>query len=439
MVDYEELAVYGDTDLDKTPCFVLPCNHIMTIASMDGVMGMSDHYEMQGHEVGGFHGQSKPFTVTLKDCPECRCPIRNIRRYNRILKRGLLDEATKKFISWSTSSFVPLSERLDKIEAYLADHPNTIESQMTEAPSTTSLDLSGPREAAITTIQGIPDLKARYRLIMRLRKAIHNFLHRVTEEEQPFGKVYQMVQSIRRQQNIEVNFERDETVLQTRQRLLATSLSLRCDLTILSDFLTCRSQDSGFIGKYDWRTLELRVAFDIARQECLNLRQDGLSRRSPMIEVQALIYFGRFVALERSTMPPQMRADIDNLREQAQMYLGECRSMCVRKPGQTRGLLDEVDSVETMLRGDTFYATVTTEEKRQVIAAMSVEFSVSGHWYYCPNGHPFTIGECGRAMQRSECPECGAIVGGQAHELASDNSRAEDLEAAFRGLNVRDV
>ncbi len=439
MVDYEELAIYGDTDLDKTPCFVLPCRHIMTVASMDGVMGMSDHYDMQNHVISGLLGQSKPFTVELKDCPECRHPIRNFQRYNRVLRRGLLDEATKKFISWSTSTFVPLSKRLDKLETYLVQQSNTAESTVTETPHGGALDLSGTRDIAIATVQGISNLKKRYRTIMRLRKAINDFLHQVKEEEQPFGKVYQMVQSIRRQQNIQVSLMRDETVLETRQRLLATSLSLRCDLTILSDFLTTRSQDSGFVGKYDWRALELRIAFDVARQECLDLRQDGLRRVSPMIEVQALIYFGRFVALERSHTPPQIRANIDDACAEARMHLSHCRTVCEQYPGQTRGLLDEVDAVERMLREDTFYATVTTEEKRQVIAAMSVEFSVRGHWYYCPNGHPFTIGECGQAMQRSQCPECGAVVGGRGHALESDNTRAEDLEADFRGLNVHDV
>lgn len=30
----------------------------------------------------------------------------------------------------------------------------------------------------------------------------------------------------------------------------------------------------------------------------------------------------------------------------------------------------------------------------------------SGHWYECPNGHPYVIGECGGAMEKTKCPEC---------------------------------
>ncbi|XP_034448201.1 E3 ubiquitin-protein ligase rnf213-alpha isoform X1 [Hippoglossus hippoglossus] len=36
-------------------------------------------------------------------------------------------------------------------------------------------------------------------------------------------------------------------------------------------------------------------------------------------------------------------------------------------------------------------------------------------WYYCPNGHPSTIGECGRPMQTSRCLDCNAVIGGNNH------------------------
>ncbi|KAM7386926.1 hypothetical protein PAMA_009514 [Pampus argenteus] len=36
-------------------------------------------------------------------------------------------------------------------------------------------------------------------------------------------------------------------------------------------------------------------------------------------------------------------------------------------------------------------------------------------WYYCPNGHPCTIGECGQPMQISHCVDCGVLIGGYNH------------------------
>ena len=51
-----------------------------------------------------------------------------------------------------------------------------------------------------------------------------------------------------------------------------------------------------------------------------------------------------------------------------------------------------------------------------------------GHWYTCPNGHIFSIGECGGAMQASRCNECGEAIGGGSHTLLNTNRRADLME-----------
>ncbi|XP_011788597.1 PREDICTED: E3 ubiquitin-protein ligase RNF213 [Colobus angolensis palliatus] len=37
------------------------------------------------------------------------------------------------------------------------------------------------------------------------------------------------------------------------------------------------------------------------------------------------------------------------------------------------------------------------------------------HWYTCPNGHPCSVGECGRPMEQSTCIDCHAPIGGINH------------------------
>ena len=51
---------------------------------------------------------------------------------------------------------------------------------------------------------------------------------------------------------------------------------------------------------------------------------------------------------------------------------------------------------------------ISEVEKREVVAAMGLS---SGHWYSCPNGHVYAIGDCGGATVESTCPECGARFG----------------------------
>ena len=41
------------------------------------------------------------------------------------------------------------------------------------------------------------------------------------------------------------------------------------------------------------------------------------------------------------------------------------------------------------------------KEKIQIVAAVGLD---KGHWYKCPNGHFYCIGECGGAMMTSKCP-----------------------------------
>ncbi|KAK2717012.1 NFX1-type zinc finger-containing protein 1-like isoform X2 [Artemia franciscana] len=60
-------------------------------------------------------------------------------------------------------------------------------------------------------------------------------------------------------------------------------------------------------------------------------------------------------------------------------------------------------------------------ERKMVVQAMGLK---QGHWYKCPNGHIYCIGDCGVAMMESRCNECGEIIGGESHRLRSDNTLA---------------
>lgn len=41
----------------------------------------------------------------------------------------------------------------------------------------------------------------------------------------------------------------------------------------------------------------------------------------------------------------------------------------------------------------------------------------SGQFYECSNGHRYFVGECGKPMQQSSCPECHEPIGGQNHNF----------------------
>lgn len=70
---------------------------------------------------------------------------------------------------------------------------------------------------------------------------------------------------------------------------------------------------------------------------------------------------------------------------------------------------------------------VTKEERNLIVQAIGLK---QGHWYKCPNGHFYCIGECGGAMQISRCIECGAQIGGQGHRLLGGNRHAPEMDGS---------
>ncbi len=66
-------------------------------------------------------------------------------------------------------------------------------------------------------------------------------------------------------------------------------------------------------------------------------------------------------------------------------------------------------------------------ERDEIVQAVGL---TKGHWFKCPNGHFYCIGECGGATERAQCPECGAAIGGVNHELAAGNRLAPEMDGA---------
>ena len=66
-------------------------------------------------------------------------------------------------------------------------------------------------------------------------------------------------------------------------------------------------------------------------------------------------------------------------------------------------------------------------ERQQILKAMGMG---KGHWFKCPNGHIYAIGDCGGAMQESFCIECKAPIGGGRHSLRADNALAGEMDGA---------
>eukprot|EP00112_Aurelia_sp_Birch-Aquarium-sp1_P022894 Seg6608.2 transcript_id=Seg6608.2/GoldUCD/mRNA.D3Y31 product="NFX1-type zinc finger-containing protein 1" protein_id=Seg6608.2/GoldUCD/D3Y31 len=84
---------------------------------------------------------------------------------------------------------------------------------------------------------------------------------------------------------------------------------------------------------------------------------------------------------------------------------------------------EQVNEIRRWSGQDALYES----ERKMVITAMDLK---AGHWFKCPNGHYYAIGECGGAMQHSRCPECKASIGGASHRLAEGNAHAGEFDGS---------
>ncbi|XP_075772705.1 NFX1-type zinc finger-containing protein 1-like isoform X2 [Pelodiscus sinensis] len=146
-------------------------------------------------------------------------------------------------------------------------------------------------------------------------------------------------------------------------------------------------------------------------------------RRECRSEIKRLSYLGNI--FERLSGYEGRSAEIGPgaraLANEAVGLLQQQAPFTQRQEESLRWLLEEI---EEQLPA----AGLRLSEAERVMITEAMQFG-RGHWYRCPQGHLYTIGECGRPMQQSSCPECGAAIGGQAHTLTAGNTADDHILA----------
>ncbi|RYP53102.1 hypothetical protein DL768_001879 [Monosporascus sp. mg162] len=433
-VDFIMGMQYHEIDLDEDPCIFPDCGHFITKSNMDGIMDMKAHYRMSEDDNPiAIAKASQPFSMNeVKVCPTCRGSLRNIARYGRIVRRAMLDEATKKFVAWSNSEYLKLAGSLVDVQQSLSESPHPRGLPRNARPAKTSLSAGRPKQLHLIRDWVGTD---RYSGALSLWNKISTFIRQVRKEEQPFQRVADFVAYAARQGDIQGDFAFDSSQIQVKGYLQASALRLRCETVIFSDFLEVRKELAS-------TRPEIKLDFSIYLKDCEALINLAISSKYPRQEVQGHIYFAHFVAFawamtaaeEQSTDAVSGEEQAYRLKAEAADHLTSARELVQRYPS-TKLLEPEIEAVEAMLGIRGFYQKVSAKEMREVYEAMSREFLGTGHWYTCRNGHPFTVGECGMPMQQARCPECGEAVGGQSHMPAEGVRRAEEIENLARGID----
>ncbi|KXH26632.1 hypothetical protein CSIM01_02933 [Colletotrichum simmondsii] len=445
VVDLILMDDYGSVDLDEEPCIFPDCGHFYTYTTMDGQMGLRDLYDVSPEGVPtAVKSGSHPFSVTnIKVCPDCRGSLRNISRYGRIVRRGLLDESTRKLISWAhsvkqklTDAFFAAQDNLQKMEKNKFSFPTT---QLGFPMSQSAFALRGSRQQQMTQLFKLTG-NTRHAVLKTLRYQITDFLGSVRKEEQPYQRVAHLVWHVnKRRQTSEYSF--DESAIQMGGILDAMKLSLRCDLLLVSDYISlCRNATDGENNGAKSASIDPMPYI----KDCKKLIETARLRNYSRLEVEGHIclamfcYFAPPDDAKPTTDAPEAPKAENSSTTESMIKLGEDHLLeaekIIKANPSAATLASEVETARRMLHDGVFYSEVSTDEMRAVYAAMSKEFSGTGHWYTCRNGHPFTIGECGMAMQQTVCPECNAPVGGRNHSSAEGVRHAAEIDALARGV-----
>jgi hypothetical protein len=90
--------MFSAIDWNKNRMIVLTCGHVYITKTMDMHMRMKDYYEGSIEEGWTSIKILPALLINRKTCPTCGTPIKNVKRYGRIINKSIFDMQNKKFI-----------------------------------------------------------------------------------------------------------------------------------------------------------------------------------------------------------------------------------------------------------------------------------------------------------------------------------------------------
>ncbi|KAL4908894.1 hypothetical protein BDW74DRAFT_187382 [Aspergillus multicolor] len=397
------LHKYADTDLNEDPIIFPSCGHFYTRSTLDSLMELKVHYDIDPITEEVLQPKAAwrvAVAQTAPGCLECRRPLRDIHRYNRIVKKSLLDESTRRFVSMAHREYLVTFKGLERYDERME---NTVAEFVEKWRATEAEELGfGQINSAVEEIE----TKNR-----RLQRAITSFINRVRKIEQPFGRVNALIVSAMAR-NAELSNSETSTPVPAmiEETAIATGFEVQGECLLLR-LLSSTMAVSERVHQITAVDAEIRVM--LRKRLCGRLPNSMAMCRT---------------VLEKST---KQKLPAEQLQA---MILLECERLFDSFPGPLARFNGLLEGAKNYHATGAFYTSVSAEERQQVYQAMEAQFSGTGHWYYCVNNHPFTVGECGMPMEEARCPQCDERVGGHDHRPVPGVQRADDLDAAFSSV-----
>ncbi|KAK3584660.1 hypothetical protein CHS0354_001239 [Potamilus streckersoni] len=309
-------------------------------------------------------------TIQLKLCPRCKTPIRRNLRYGHIIKSALCD--------------------IEKVKTVVRGDERRIQALKMDIESKIKLSFGNTRY--------IQEYGALGRLV--------NMGVRNTRQTQEYD-------ALRRLRD-EAKTERELVALDNQIRFLISARKLQGKWEDDNDVSLVVDKTNAL------RDLEIFRGWMLIRRNVLTDQEidDALQE---LARLQSYFYL-----MQYSNKIRERRIQIDDLMKVEMRKVEQ-----IVKDGK-KFTRDREDLVKACLHKLKTICPLTglgisEEERTKILQAMGLS---KGHWFKCPNGHVYAIGDCGGATVESRCPECGAAIGGQGHALRADNAIATEMDGA---------
>jgi len=215
-----------------------------------------------------------------------------------------------------------------------------------------------------------------------------------------------------------------------KHRILGDILDLRLEICRYADLIRLANRLSSLIGCKESSTPIYRNILkkcNALRSKATKTKDECDQRQSYTLAVETILLHTELLALVIRASEVVDKPHIQKSREVGLQLLSHCDQYFINFES-CRNYKTAVTRARELLRvAGPCYESVTQEERNTIYQAMREDFGASVRWYYCLNGHPFTVGECGRPMEETRCPECGEPVGGRNHNPASGVREAGDI------------
>eukprot|EP00835_Amoeboradix_gromovi_P004905 NODE_416_length_9017_cov_0.133326.p1 type:complete len:1886 gc:universal NODE_416_length_9017_cov_0.133326:185-5842(+) len=365
-----------EVDLNKNPIVIFPCHHFRTIESADGLLEMNKYFE----DSTGTPLQLANI-ISFPKCPECRGLIINIPRYARIWKKAMIDYCSHKFKAryqekTSTLQLCLLNGinkklkknelPMDKAQNYYKTNIARIESEIKE------INNEDPHLRILETLQDISTI---------------DYL------------------KIRDQKSLNALKELKMMAVSNVFEYLGKHLDKGQSEEVVAFIDKIKTEGIGYYEECKANAVEAKLLFkefdiDISYIQMLVKHLGVLSKIYPEINDD----------------------DVAGVKKEIQLIQLKFNNYAIEMPEKkvfinekSQSLIECSLAVTSIEQGS--YAFIL----KSVVKAMERENGRPLIFYECPNGHLYTIGECGMAMEESICPTCGATIGGAHHSSATGN------------------